>query len=266
MTNLPHEASRRLAERLGVTANLCEVVRTSQISKSLYEAVLRGNAMTLAGEPGNDVMIRLGEAQGEMIYRRYSVRGFDDLKDEFTLWITVDHEGPGSYWVQSARPGDLVEIVGPRGKILLVRSADWHLFAGDTSGLAAFYRLAQCIDVPGRAIFLVEINAANDAMEGNFDSGLEVTSIFIDRAGRSTGDSSGLLGGLANFAFPPERGHAYLFGEFHVVRELRKELLVRGLESEQISHKAFWRSKRRNENRGEPDKSEPLDAPSRGHA
>ena len=201
MTDRPNEVSRQLAERLGVTANLCEVVRTSQISTSLYEAVLRGNAITLAGQPGNDVMIRLGESQGETIYRRYSVRGHDALKDEFTLWITVDHEGPGSDWVQSARPGDHVEIIGPRGKILLESSADWHLFVGDLSGLAAFYRLAQSIDVPGRTIFLVEIDAHDDALELSFDSGLEVTSIFIDRAGRSKGDSSGLLVSCARSSF-----------------------------------------------------------------
>lgn len=260
MTDRPDEASRQLAERLGVAAQICEVVRTEQISTSLYEAVLRGNALTLSGKPGNDVMIRLDESQGEALYRRYSVRRLDVLTDEFSLWVTVNHEGPGSDWARSAQPGDLVEIVGPRGKILLEESADWHLFIGDVSGLAAFYRMANSIEVPGRAIFLVEIDADDDALEPSFDSGLEVTSIFIARAGRPTGDASGLLDALEQFSLPPGRGHAYLFGEFHVTRALRSELLARDLDPEQISHKAFWRSKRRNESRGEPDKSELLDS------
>ena len=259
MTNRPDEASRQLAERLGVSAQICEVVRTAPISTSLYEAVLRGNALTLSGKPGNDVMIRLDPSPGEVLYRRYSVRGVDALHDEFRLWITVNHDGPGSDWVRSARPGDLVEIVGPRGKILLEDAADWHLFIGDVSGLATFYRLADSVEVPGRAIFIIEIDALDDAIEPSFNSGLQVTSIFIDRAGRPTGDCSGLLGVLEEFSFPPELGHAYLFGEFQVTRALRGELLARGLDPEQISQKAFWRSKRRNESRGEPDKSEPLD-------
>ena len=224
MTDRPDEASRQLAERLGVTAQICEVVRTEQISTSLYEAVLRGNALTLSGKPGNDVMIRLDESQGEALYRRYSVRGLDVLRDEFSLWMTVNHEGPGSDWARSASPGDLVQIVGPRGKILLEDSADWHLFMGDVSGLAAFYRMAHSIEVPGRAIFLVEIDSDDDAIEPSIDSGLQVTSIFIDRAGRPTGDASGLLGALEQISLPPGRGHAYLFGEFAVMRALVRPL------------------------------------------
>jgi len=91
---------------------------------------LRGNAATLAGTPGNDVMIRLEDAKGRHVRRRYSVRDLDVAADEFTLWITIDHEGPGSVWVKKAQPGDLVDVIGPRGKIPLDPSADWHLFVG----------------------------------------------------------------------------------------------------------------------------------------
>ncbi|HEV3268863.1 MAG TPA: siderophore-interacting protein [Acidimicrobiales bacterium] len=256
MTNEPDDSSKQLAERVGATARLCEVVAASPLSTSIYELVLRGDAATLAGAPGNDVMIRLIDAQGRFVRRRYSVRALDEANDTFTLWITVDHEGPGSTWVKHATTGELVDVIGPRGKVLLDPVADWHLFIGDASGLAAFYRMAQSIEVPGRAIFIVEIDAADDAVSAPFDEGLGVTGIFVDRQGRSTSDPEGLLRGLAAFELPPDLGHAYLFGEFHVMRVLESALLDRGLLPEHVSHKAFWRSGRSNADHGEPIKTD----------
>ncbi|HEY5112134.1 MAG TPA: siderophore-interacting protein [Acidimicrobiales bacterium] len=257
MTQQPDDTSRQLATRLGAVASLCEVATTTQLSTSVYEVVLRGNAATLAGVPGNDVMLRVNDAQGRAVRRRYSVRGLDKANDTFSLWLTIDHEGPGSTWVKDAKPGDLVDVIGPRGKIPLDPLADWHLFVGDASGFAAFYRMAQSIELPGRAIFIVEIDAADDALSSTFDEGLGVTGIFVDRRGRAPSDPAGLLSGLAAFALPSDVGHAYLFGEFHVMRTLQSALLDRGLNQEQISHKAFWRSGRSNADHGEPEKSEP---------
>ncbi|HUY17081.1 MAG TPA: siderophore-interacting protein [Acidimicrobiales bacterium] len=256
MTDEPDDSSQQLAGRVGATASLCEVVSSTPLSTSIYELVLRGNAATLAGVPGNDVMIRLVDAKGRYVRRRYSVRALDAQNDEFTLWLTVDHDGPGTTWVKGATKGELVDVIGPRGKVLLDPLADWHLFLGDASGLAAFYRMAQSIEVPGKAIFIVEIDAADDALSAPFAEGLGVTGIFVDRRGRSTSDAEGLMRGLAAFELPPDLGHAYLFGEFHIMRVLESALLDRGLAPDQISHKAFWRSGRSNADHGEPIKTE----------
>jgi NADPH-dependent ferric siderophore reductase len=256
VTNAPDESSVQLAARVGSLASLCEVISTTALSTSIYEVVLSGNAAALAGTAGNDVMIRLADDQGRFVRRRYSVRSLDEANQTFTLWITVDHEGPGSKWVKGVAPGDAVDVIGPRGKIPLDALADWHLFVGDASGLAAFYRMAETIEVPGRAIFIVEIDARDDALSAPFDEGLGVTGIFVDREHRSYSDPEGLLRGLAAFELPPDLGHAYLFGEFHVMRILQSALFDRGLRPEQVSHKAFWRSGLSNAEHGEPDKSD----------
>ena len=221
----------------------------------MIEIALRGNALALAGVPGNDDKIRIRDANGRLVSRRYSVRDVDAEKDELTLWVTVDHEGPGSTWVQSAKPGDEIDVIGPRGKIPLDPVADWHLFMGDISALAAAYRMASSIDVPGRAIFIIEIDAPDDAIGTTFDEGLGVTGIFVERRGRDLKDAAGLLSGLAAFELPPDLGHVYLFGEFHVVRTLVAAVTDRGVAAEQISHKPYWRSGLSNAEHGEPDKS-----------
>ena len=255
MTNRPHDTSIALAARLGATAQVCEVVSATKLSTSIHEVVLAGDA-ALAGVPGNDVMIRVANAAGSFVRRRYSVRDVDALRGLVTLWITTGHEGAGSSWARLATPGDPVDVIGPRGKVVLDPQADWHLFLGDTTGLASFYRMAQSIEVPGRAIFIVEIDHPDDAVTAPFDEGLGVTGIFVDRQDRAKDDPSGLLRGLAAFAFPPDRGHAYLFGEFHRIRALRVALLDRGLDDQDVSVKAYWRTGRENAEHGEPDKSD----------
>jgi NADPH-dependent ferric siderophore reductase len=199
-------------------------------------------------------MVLVDDGEGSRIRRRYSVRGVDADADTFTLWITTTHEGPATNFVQNLSHGDELDVVGPRGRIPLDELADWHLFAGDVSGLGAFYRMAESIESPGRAIFIVEIDTPDDALTASFDEGLGVTVIFVDRQGRANDDPTGLLNGLAAFALPPDEGHAYLFGEFHVVRALRSALLDRGLDTEHVSLKAFYRVGRANGANGEPDK------------
>ena len=256
MPTTPHDSSIELAQRLGSNARVCQFVSSRPLSSSIREVVLAGQAALLCGVPGNDVMVQLTNPAGKLVRRRYSVHAVDEARDQFTLWITTAHEGPGSVWARTAQPGDEVDIVGPRGKVVLDPEAEWHLFMGDITCLGSAYRMGAAADAPSQAIFIVETEHADDAITTSFDEGIAVTGIFVDRGGRSKDDPAGLLSGLAAFAFPPGRGHAYLFGEFHVMKSLRVALLDRGLEDESISLKAFWRVGRDNADHGEPEKGD----------
>jgi len=245
--------SQQLADRLSVSAAVLTVQSTSQLSPELYEVTLHGDA-SIGGVPGNDVMVLVHDAQGRPTRRRYSVRHRDDDANTITLWIVTNHEGPGASWATSCQVGDDVDIVGPRGKITLDPMADWHLFVGDTTGLASFYRMAESIEVPGKAIFIVEVDTMEDARTAPFDEGLGVTGIFVERQGRQYHDPAGLLTGLSAFDFPDHVGQAYVFAEFSVVKTVTAALRDRGLTDEQIRTKSFYRTGRANAGNGEPEK------------
>jgi NADPH-dependent ferric siderophore reductase len=256
VTSTPHDSSVELAQRLNATAAVCTVVASTQLSTSIHEVILAGQATVLAGAPGNDVMVQFTNDTGRMVRRRYSVRDVDAALDQFSLWITTAHDGVGSAWAKGAVPGDEMDVIGPRGKVVLDEMADWHLFVGDITILGSAYRLARSIEAPGRAVFIVEIDHADDALTATFDEGIGVTGIFVDRMERAKDDPSGLMSGLAAFAFPPDKGHAYVFGEFHVMKAVQTTLMDRGLDESEISVKPFWRVGRKNADHGEPDKSE----------
>jgi NADPH-dependent ferric siderophore reductase len=252
----PHDSSIELATRLDSNARVCTFVSSSPLSSSINEVVLAGQAALLCGVPGNDVMVQLTNPAGKLVRRRYSVHAVDEELDQFSLWITTAHEGPGSVWARDAQAGDDVDIVGPRGKIVLDPEADWHLFMGDITCLGSAYRMAQSVEAPGKVVFIVETDHADDALTTTFDEGIAVTGIFVDRMGRAKDDPAGLMSGLSAFAFPPDRGHAYLFGEFHVMKAVKTALLDRGLDDASISMKAFWRVGRTNADHGEPEKGD----------
>ena len=253
MPRLPDSTSLQLADRLSTHVGVGVVTRNSPLSPSLHEIVLSGVA-GLAGEPGNDVMLEVTH-EGRPVRRRYSVRHVDHDRDELTLWIATHHDGAGAELARTVSPGTELDVIGPRGKIVLDPLADWHLFVGDVASLAAFYRLAESIEEPGRAIFIVELEDPADAVTPNLPEGLGVTGIFIDRADRERGSAEGLLAGLSAFAMPDDDGHCYLFGEFTAMKTVRSALLDRGLSDEAISMKAFWRRGSANADHGEPDKS-----------
>lgn len=248
-----HPSSATLAARLGVVARGCTVVSTTPVSPSLMEVVLRGDAAELAGVPGNDVMVLIADG-ATLTRRRFSVRSLDPEADTMALWICTTHDGPAVRWARAAGAGDVVDVLGPRGKIPLHQSALWHLFVGDVSALGAFHRLAQSIPTPSRAIFVIEIDSPGDALIAQVNEALAVTAIFVDRNGRAHDDPRGLLNALALLSLPSDEGHAYLFGEFHVVRAAHTVLRDRGLAPEQISLKAYYRVGHANGANGEPAK------------
>ena len=259
MTSTPHDSTKELAERLGAVAKVCTVVSTSTLSPSLHEMVLQGNAAVLAGVAGHDVMVQVTNSSGTLVRRRYSVRSVAPELDQLTLWVTTAHDGPGSGWVLGAKAGDEVDVIGPRGKIVVDPDADWHLFVGDVTGLAAFCRLSESIEAPGQAQFIVVVNEPDDAIaafRSTFGEGASREGVFVHRRTRALDDPADLLRGLSSFAFPPGQGHAYLFGEFHVLKAVRSALLDRGLQEGDLSLKSFWRVGRHNADHGEPDKSE----------
>ncbi len=251
----PLDSSLQLAERTGAHARVATLVGRTDVSPSLVQVTLEGDVEALAGRPGQDVMILVDEGRPSL-RRRYSVRRVDPAAGTMDLWIQSTHNGPGAAWAREADLGSRVDVVGPRGKIFLDPLADWHLFVGHISALGAFYSLAESIETPGRALFVVETEDPADAVTTSFSDELGVTGVFVDRAGRSANDPAGLLAALASLELPADEGHAYVFAEFHATRVVRSALLDRGLAESAISHKAYFRVGLANRDQGEPLKDE----------
>jgi NADPH-dependent ferric siderophore reductase len=230
-----------------------EVVESEPISASMQRIAL--TAQELEGfrySPGQDVMLLVAADGTRPVRRRYTIRSLDRASLVLTINVVRHSEGPGEQWVRSARPGDRVEGIGPRGKITTVPEADWHLFMGDESAMPAILAMTEALPGDADAELVIEIPDPDDEQELLAPARSRLS--WLHRLGRPAGDPDLLAAEAAEVELPAGNGHAYLFGEAKVVLRLREILAARGLRQDQISPKAYWGRGRANAGHGEPAK------------
>ncbi len=129
----------------------------------MHRIRLKGEAFGAGNyRPGQDVMLWVAADDGRMLYRRYTIRHFDREMESLELNI-FEHGmgGPGEHWAKTVRPGNVVEVVGPRGKISLV-AAPWHVFIGDETYLPATLAMLEALPAGTPAWAFLEVSGSQE--------------------------------------------------------------------------------------------------------
>ncbi|HEX8967385.1 MAG TPA: siderophore-interacting protein [Chloroflexota bacterium] len=244
----------RLLSIAGVQPLEFEVVEASDLGPRMRRIRLTGRGLeSFAYQPGQDVMLVLSGGE-RPLSRRYTIRGFDPRSQTLELNIVAHGvHGPGAEWASSTQAGDRINGVGPRGKIFLDPSADWHLFVGDETAAPGALRMIEGLppDVPARAY--LEVASAADELAVAADSAGSRHQVTWLHRGETAAIASGLLvEAMTTAELPAGRGHVYIAGEVQVVNAVLRVALARGLTPEQVSAKAYWGRGKSNENNGEP--------------
>jgi NADPH-dependent ferric siderophore reductase len=237
----------------GTVSMQLTVVASGPVSPSLQRLLLTAPELGDFGyRPGQDVMLLVDRDGDRPVRRRYTIRALDPGRQLLTLDIVRHAQGPGEQWVRAAAPGVTVDAVGPRGKISPVPDADWHLFVGDESGLAAIFAMVESLPPQASATVILEVPEPADEQELRAQAPVKLT--WLHRQGRPAGEPDALVAAAAAVTIPAGRPHAYLIGEARVVSALRETLQARGLEPAQLSPKAYWGRGKANASHGEPVK------------
>jgi NADPH-dependent ferric siderophore reductase len=199
---------------------------------------------------GQDMALTFRRADSPPVRRRYTIRRFDRDHRRLGLDFVLHGDGPGMRWAQTVRPGDSIEVVGPRGKITLVPDAAWHLFAGDATAVPGALAMMEALPADVPALAFLQIDGPEERQSADGDRGRQITWQYEVAAPNV---DTGLTDALAGAALPPGRGHAYLAGEVALVTALKATLLSRGWAAEDISAKAYWNRGRANAGHGEPE-------------
>jgi NADPH-dependent ferric siderophore reductase len=235
----------------GTTRLEFQVVETDLLTPHMQRLRLTAPQLDqFSYQPGQDVMLLVAAEGNRPVRRRYTIRALDRAARLLTLDIVRHGDGPGERWVRSARPGDTIEGIGPRGKITTSPGADWHLFMGDESALPAMFAMTESLPPDATATIVIEVPDAADEQE--LDAAATTRLSWLHRIGGPAGDPAALAAEASEVELPAGNGHAYLLGEATVVLRLRDILADRGIAQGQMSPKAYWGRGRANASHGEP--------------
>lgn len=206
-------------------------------------AVTGESAGEFQPKPGQEIVFQIPQSGGEPARRHYTIRRYDAASRQMDVdFVLHGHRTPGVGWSLDAKPGDLIDIRGPRGRIALDPAADWHLFLGDETCIPAIFALIEALPKAARAFAFIEIGTAEDKQDIAAQADLKLQ--WLLRNGAAPGPSDLLFDALAGFTLPPGKGHAIVIGETSNVRKQRHSLLERGFDRSQIYAEGYWRPDR----------------------
>ena len=206
----------------------------------------------LSFRPGQDLMLRIPGPDGGLTNRRYTIRAADREAATITIDMVVHGDGPGAQWAATAAPGDSLEAIGPRGKVVLDDTADWHLFIGDETALPGMSIMAESLAADVPAVMVIELPEHVDGHDPEVPADQALVIRWVERGEAEPGGADRLVAAAEQVPFPSGRAHAYVAGEMKVVRAVTGALAARGLDRSAIDAKAYWRRGGANAPHGEP--------------
>jgi NADPH-dependent ferric siderophore reductase len=179
--------------------------------------------------------------------RTYTVRAWDADRAELTIdFVHHGDTGVAGPWAAAARPGDVLQLMGPGGGYAPDPAADWHLLVGDTSVLPAIGASLAAIPAGVPVHVIAEVAGPDEELALESAGDLRVTWLHHDPS--VDRDEEPLLAAVAALDFPPGRVHAFVHGEAGAVRAVRRHLVVdRGVPVDALSASGYWKRTRTDE-------------------
>ncbi|MDZ7886407.1 MAG: siderophore-interacting protein [Mycobacterium sp.] len=187
--------------------------------------------------------------------RTYTVRSVDDSLRQISIDFVVHGEqGVAGPWAAAAQPGQPAYLMGPSGAYAPDPAADWHLLAGDESGLPAISAALEALPPNAIGKAFIEVSGPDDEIALTAPDGVDVHWIY--RGGRAdlvseahAGDNAPLVAAVKEMLWLPGQVQVFAHGEAQAVMHnlrpyLRKE---RGVEAKWASISGYWRRGRTEE-------------------
>lgn len=102
--------------------------------------------------PDDHLKIVVPDSSGGSIRRDYTPRRYDSRTRTLVLDFALHAAGPAAQWALHARPGDGLQVCGPRGSAVIAPDVRRWLLIGDETALPAIGRRME--DATGRMQFL----------------------------------------------------------------------------------------------------------------
>jgi NADPH-dependent ferric siderophore reductase len=201
------------------------VVRENQtLTPNMRRVVFTGDDLSdfVSMSPDDHVKLFFKTENGfEM--RDYTPRAFDNVAHELVIDFALHENGIATDWVRGAKTGDIIEIGGPRGS-LVVEGAEWWVLIGDETAIPAIARRLEELTNGTNVTAIIAITDPKERQDFNTEANLNLKWII-----RPEGDKTNpqeLLFALESTNFPDGEGYVWVACEAHVTRKIREYLLT----------------------------------------
>jgi NADPH-dependent ferric siderophore reductase len=188
--------------------------------------------------PDDHIKIFVAGAGEEMERRDYTPRRYDNDARTLLLDFAIHEAGPVTQWALDARPGDRLEIGGPRGSAVISSDIKNWLLIGDETALPAIGRR---IEEAGSDAHITAIVAvAGDVEHQVFQTDAQLETHWAHRPLSDATDASALMAVLRTVELAPGT-FVWIAAEASVTRALRAYLVEeRGYPLSWIKASGYW--------------------------
>jgi len=182
--------------------------------------------------PDDHIKLFVPSDDGRIERRDYTPRRYDPQAGELTIDFAVHDAGPATRWAIRAKPGDRIEIGGPRGSVVVPADFDWWLLIGDETALPAIGR--RLVELPAGCPVTSIVAVAGAQEEQRFATQADHRAIWVHRPLSRADDPAPVLAALDDLALPTGDGFVWIAAEARVARA------VRGHVVDTLGHPAGW--------------------------
>ena len=211
------------------------VVSTERLSPSMLRIWLEGEDLRdfESAAPDDHIKLFFSIDDGETAMRDYTPRRFDAAAGRLAIDFALHEAGPATRWAIDAKPGDTLQIGGPRGSAVLADDFDWYLLIGDETALPAIGRRLEELraDVPVTVVALIDGPA--DRLPLAERTGL--TFAWVERvATPDDDDAARLFQAVSARGLPAGEGYVWIAAEAEVARAVRAHVI------DTLGHPPAW--------------------------
>ena len=156
--------------------------------------------------------------------RDYTPRRYDPAAKTLDVEFVLHDAGPATRWAEQAKPGQTLQIGGPRGSFIIPTTYDWHLLMGDDTALPAIARRLDELPAGTRAVVVAEVDGATDHLP--FKTAADVTVTWAHRNGAEPGTTAVLANALRTLRLPSGDFYAWVACESLTAKALRAQLIA----------------------------------------
>ncbi|AYG69555.1 MULTISPECIES: siderophore-interacting protein [unclassified Rhizobium] len=188
--------------------------------------------------PDDHIKIFVAGSGEEMERRDYTPRRYDADARTLTIDFAIHEAGPVTKWALDARPGDRLEIGGPRGSAVVSRDVTNWLLIGDETALPAMGRRIEEAAAGVRMTVIAAVVGAAEQQAFQTEAQLDIR--WAHRPLSEATDPSALMEILQSVELLPGTV-VWIAAEASVTRALRSYLVEeRGYPLSWIKASGYW--------------------------